>query len=278
MGHGARGLQPRRHRVGVPAARSRAVARVPLGRGRARRLLRRRAAAVPRPRAVERPRPDPEGADLRPHRQPGQPRRGREGVLVVPRRAAEPRVEPLALPLSAARVPLRRPRRRERAPRQARSGVRAARHRRLRRGPLLDRRGRLREGRSARHPDDGPRHERGAGGGHDPRAPDGVVPQHVGLGARRREAAAPRGRRVSRRHRPSVPRPARARRRADGPERAEAPLLRQRDELGQAVRHRVRQPDAEGRDQRPRRRRRRHRRRRVRDEDRVLVRGTRRPG
>ena len=118
---------------------------------------------------------------------------------MVPRRAAEPRVEPLALPLSAARVPLRRSPGRERAPRQARSRVRAARHGRLRRGPLLDRRGRLREGRSARHADDRPRHERGAGGGHDPRAPDRVVPQHVGLGARRRasRSSAPAARRAS---------------------------------------------------------------------------------
>ena len=45
----------------------------------------------------------------------GQPRRGRQGVLVVPRRAAEPRLEPLALPLPAARVPVRRPGRGERA-------------------------------------------------------------------------------------------------------------------------------------------------------------------
>ena len=36
-------------------------------------------------------RPDPEGADVRPHRAAGQPRRGRQGVLVVPRGAAEPR-------------------------------------------------------------------------------------------------------------------------------------------------------------------------------------------
>ena len=105
-------------------------------------LLRRRAAPLPRARALERPRPDPEGAHLRAHRQPGQPRRGRQGVLVVPRRDAEPLLEPLALPLSAGRVPVRAARRRERGARQARSRVRAARHRHLRRRPLLDRRGR----------------------------------------------------------------------------------------------------------------------------------------
>ena len=57
-------------------------------------------------------------------------------------------LEPLALPLPAGGVPLRRPDRRERPPGQARPGVRAARHRRLRRRPLLDRRGRLRQGRA----------------------------------------------------------------------------------------------------------------------------------
>ena len=36
--------------------------------------------------AVERRGPDPQGADVRAHRRPGQPRRGRQGVLVVPRR------------------------------------------------------------------------------------------------------------------------------------------------------------------------------------------------
>src|ERR1700719_2244650 len=40
LGHGARGLQRRRRRVGVPAARPRAVEGLPLGGGRHRRLLR----------------------------------------------------------------------------------------------------------------------------------------------------------------------------------------------------------------------------------------------
>ena len=53
-------------------------------------------------------RPDPQGADVRPHRAAGQPRRGRQGVLVVPRGAAEPRAPALALPLPAGRLPVRR--------------------------------------------------------------------------------------------------------------------------------------------------------------------------
>ena len=48
-----------------------------------------------------------------------QPWRGRQGVLVVPRRRPEPCLEPVALPLPAARVPVRGPARRERAARQA---------------------------------------------------------------------------------------------------------------------------------------------------------------
>ena len=56
-------------------------------------------------RAVERPRPDPQGADVRPDEQRGQSRRGRQGVLVVPRRRAEQRLAALALPLPAGGFP-----------------------------------------------------------------------------------------------------------------------------------------------------------------------------
>ena len=85
---------------------------------------------------------------------------------------------------------------------------------RLRRRPLLDRRGRLCQGRPARSADDGAGDERGAGGRHGARAADGVVPEHVGVGRRRRdEAGTARGRRRARRHRASVPRRARTRRR-----------------------------------------------------------------
>ena len=89
VGHRARGLQRRRDSLGVPAPRSRPLTGLPLGRGRACRLLGRRAAPLPGARSLERARPDPEGANLRAHRQPGEPRRGRQGVLVVPRRDSE---------------------------------------------------------------------------------------------------------------------------------------------------------------------------------------------
>ena len=48
VGHRARGLQRRRDGVGVPPARPRPLARLPVGRGRPRRVLRRRAAPLPR--------------------------------------------------------------------------------------------------------------------------------------------------------------------------------------------------------------------------------------
>ena len=134
----------------LPAARPCPLSGLPVGRGRAGRFQRRRAAAVPGAGAVERAGPDPQGADLRVDRRRGQSRRGRQGVLVVPRRRPQPRLEPLALPLPAACVPLRASAGGERPARQAGPGIRAAGHRRLRRRPLLGGRGALREGRTAK--------------------------------------------------------------------------------------------------------------------------------
>ena len=76
----------------------------------------------------------------------GESRRGREGVLLLRRRAAEPRVPADALQVSAARVSVRAADRGEPPPRRGRSGVRADRHRHLRRRPLLRHRDRDREG------------------------------------------------------------------------------------------------------------------------------------
>ena len=97
---------------------------------------------------LERRRPDPQGADLRAHRQRGQPRRGRQGAVVVPRLDADALVDALGVPLPAARVPVRTPGRREPSPWPARPRVRAARHRHLRRRPLLGHHRRLRQGRA----------------------------------------------------------------------------------------------------------------------------------
>ncbi len=106
VGHRAGGLQRRRRRLDLSPTRPRPFSRLPVGRGRHGRLLRRGAAALPGPGAVERSRPDPQGADVRADRRAGQPRGGRQGVLVVPGRRPEPRLEPLALPLPAGRLPL----------------------------------------------------------------------------------------------------------------------------------------------------------------------------
>ena len=126
--------------LGVLPARPRPLARLPLERGRPGRRLRRRPAPVPRARVLERARPDPQGADLRPDRRRGQPRRGRQGVLVVPRRDAD-RTRGCA-GATTTRRPSSRTRgcaRRTRGAAGDEPRVRAARHRRLRRRPLLGR-------------------------------------------------------------------------------------------------------------------------------------------
>ncbi len=152
MGHGAGGLQPGRLGLGLSAARSCPLTRLPLGRGRHRRDLGRAPAAVLRAGAVERRRSDPQGADVRVERRRGQPRRGREGVLLLPRQRAQPRVHEVPVQVPAAGVPLCRPGRREPPAHAHRPGIRAPRHRHLRRRPLLRRVRRIREGGPRRHP------------------------------------------------------------------------------------------------------------------------------
>ena len=147
--------------------------------------------------------------------------------------------------------------RRERPARQARPRVRAARHRRVRRRPLLDRRGRLRQGRSHRRDHGDPGHQRRTRRRHAPRAADGVVPQHVVVGRRRAQAAArtPRadGAVVDR---PPVPRRARAAGRRRRPTAPAPTALFCENETNDRAAVRGSTGDAvpEGRDQRPRRR------------------------
>ena len=126
VGHGARGLQRQRRCVVVLHPRPGPVPGLPLGRGRPRRHLRRQAAALPGAGAVERARPDPEGAPVRPDQRRGQPRRGREGVLLLRRQPADPQLPALAVQVPARRVPVRRPRRHQPGPLPGRDGVRAA--------------------------------------------------------------------------------------------------------------------------------------------------------
>ena len=86
-------------------ARPRALPRLPLERGRHRRNLRPPSVDLLRARAVERPRSHPQGAPVRAHRQRGQSRRGREGVLLLPRQHAHALLHEVPLQVPAGRFP-----------------------------------------------------------------------------------------------------------------------------------------------------------------------------
>ena len=93
--------------MGISSPRPRPLEGVPLGRGRHRRHLRPASVTLLRHRALERPRSDPEGAAVRPDRQRGQPRRGRQGVLLLPGFHAHSLVHEIPLQVPAGGVPLR---------------------------------------------------------------------------------------------------------------------------------------------------------------------------
>ena len=192
VGNRPRGLQRGRERLGLLHARPVALADVPLGRGRHRRALGRQAASLLRPRDVEREGPDPQGATLRPHEQRGEPRRGRQGVLLLRRLDADALVHEVPLQVPAGGVPVPRPPRDEPRAIARGDGVRAARHRRVPRGPVLRRLPRGRQGRPRGPPDPRLRPQPGPGTGAARSPPDAVVPEHVVVGRRRRQAA-PRG-------------------------------------------------------------------------------------
>ena len=190
LGDGARGLQPRRHGLGRPPARPRPLARLPVERGRHRRHLGPAPDALLRGRAVERRGSDPEGAALRPHRSGGQPRRGLQGAVLVPRQHAHPLVHADALQVSAAPVPVRGadPPEPGSGPREPRG--RAPRHRGPRRGPVLRRPGGLRQGRRRGHPGSHPGEQSRTRGRPPPPPPDALVPECLVVGRKRPPAAA----------------------------------------------------------------------------------------
>ena len=240
------------HLLGLLPPRPRPQPRLSLGRGRPARLLRPRGAPVLRARALERTRPDPEGAPLWPHRQRGQPRRGREGGVVLSRFDADPFLRQGALQISAGRVPVRGPRRGEPAPRPGRPRVRARRHRRLRRRTLLRRHRRVRQARAGRRPHP---HHRGQPRSRPrpaPPAADALVPQHLDLGlpARRHRPTSPAPPRTRRPH-PRQPRDARRLRAGgghrSGRHRAADHLHRERHQQRQALRVAERLSVREGR-------------------------------
>ncbi len=211
VGHRARGLQRRRQCLELLHPRPGALARLPLGRGRAGRHQRRPPGALLRTRPVERTRPDHQGAPVRAGQQRGQPRRGRQGVLLLSRLDADALVHEVPVQVPAGGFSVRPSCRHQPRSRQARGGVRAARHRCFRREPLLRRVRRVRQGGGRGRA--GPHHRvqsRPGCGGSAPAA-DAVVPQHLVVGRRRRQAAvegrARQGpcRRSSPPHRPAVP-------------------------------------------------------------------------
>src|SRR5262245_648157 len=107
MGYRPRGLQRRRKRLGLLQSRPGAIARVPLGRRRARWNFRRSATPLLRAGAVERQRSHHQRAAVRPDQQRSQPRRGRQGVLLLPRLDAHALVHEVPVQVSARGVSLR---------------------------------------------------------------------------------------------------------------------------------------------------------------------------
>ena len=188
--------------------RPRALARLPLERGRALRHLRSAPARLLRALPVEPAGPDPEGAALRPQQRRGQSRRGRQGVLLLPRQRADPLVHEGALQVPAGGLPLWRAARREPPPRPQPARVRAARHRRLRRGPLLGRARRVRQGlaRGRADPDHGHQSRARRGAARPPA--HRLVPESVVVGRGRGPASPRRGHAG----RPARDRPRRSRR------------------------------------------------------------------
>ncbi len=134
--------------LGLLPARPRPQPRLSLGRGRPARLLRSPGAAVLRARAVERARSDPQGAPVRADRPGGQPRRGRQGALLLPRLHADAFLPAGALQVPAgASIPYARLVEENRRRARAEARVRARATPALFDGePLLRRRRRVRQG------------------------------------------------------------------------------------------------------------------------------------
>ena len=170
---------------GRTSLRPGAPTRIPLGRGRDRRTLRPVRVPQPRGRDVERARRPAQGAAVRADQPGGQPRGGRQGVLVAPGRHAHPLVRAVPLPVSAGGISLRPAGRRERRTVANPERVRAQRHGDLRRGPVLRRGCDARQGGTDGHRGQCHRNEPRTGLGAPPPGAAAVVPQHLGLGSRR---------------------------------------------------------------------------------------------
>ena len=117
------------------------------------RHLRRPADALLRARALERARSDPQGTSVRPHQPGGEPRRGRQGVLLLPRQHADTFLHAVPLQVPPAGIPLPRAGRDQRRSLAPRLRVRAHRHRHLPRRPVLRPLRRVRQGGAGRSAD-----------------------------------------------------------------------------------------------------------------------------
>ena len=149
--------------------------------------LRRPPDAVLRARVLERARPDPQGADLRADRPEGNHGEDAKEYWWFLDSTPTHSWMRWRYMYPQAEFPYARLVDENRAPRQARPRVRAARHRDLRRRPLLGDHRRLREGGARGHADPRSRvRNAGPGGGDARRAADALVPQHVVVGDRRR--------------------------------------------------------------------------------------------
>ena len=128
--------------------------------------------------------PDSQGAPVRPHRQRRQPRRGRQGVLLLPRQHAHALLHEVPVQVPAGCISLRDAAWRRIAGRGTRAaGIRTAGYRRVRRKSLLRRVRRVRQGDRRKTSWCGSQvANRGPEAADTARAADGVVPQHVVAG------------------------------------------------------------------------------------------------
>ena len=228
---------------------------------------------------VERQGPDPQGAAVRPDQRRGQPRRGRQGVLVGHRRHTVTQLDAVALPVPARGVPVPAAAGGEPQTRPGRAGVRARRHRNPGRRQVLRRADHLRQGRPGGPLHHHRRHQPRTGGRTAASAAADLAAQHLGVGPGQAAqhpapaaAADPVGGRAGgRRMQARAARLLLPRRRGHPGN----PVLRQRDQHGRPVRRRE-EPDQvhQGRHQQPGRQGQHQgdQPRELRDQGRVLVR------
>ena len=182
MGNRARGLQSRWHRLGRFRSRPVAQPRLPLERRRPRRHQRRASTPVLFARPVERQGPDPQGAHVRTDRQPGQSRRRRQGVLLLPRCHTQPQLDALPVQVSAGGISVRAAGQGERAALAAGAAVQSAGFGRIHGRPLLRRRGALCQSQPRRNSHPRHCHQSRPGGGAAASAAANVVSQRLVVG------------------------------------------------------------------------------------------------